>query len=135
MSNPQRPHGLQPTRPLHPWDFPGKSTGVECHCLLRFCNIHIFLYLSLQLLHLSKNLLLLICLLGQVCVFNSMTKGPGFCYTPTTSRSEATTAIRGCSIPSLGSSSYLQVPASNSSPILYPSSLLTACPVDFKAQH
>ena len=22
------------TRPLHPWDFPGKSTGVGCHCLL-----------------------------------------------------------------------------------------------------
>ena len=28
-----RPHGLQPTRLLHPWDFPGKSTGVGCHCL------------------------------------------------------------------------------------------------------
>ena len=31
----QRPHGLQPTRLLCPWDFPGKSTGVGCHCLLR----------------------------------------------------------------------------------------------------
>ena len=30
-----RPHGLQPTRLLHPWDFPGKSTGVGCHCLLQ----------------------------------------------------------------------------------------------------
>ena len=30
-----RPHGLQPTRLLHPWDFPDKSTGVGCHCLLR----------------------------------------------------------------------------------------------------
>ena len=29
------PIGLQPTRLLHPWDFPGKSTGVGCHCLLR----------------------------------------------------------------------------------------------------
>ena len=29
-SNPQRPHGLQPTRLLHPWDFPGRSTGVGC---------------------------------------------------------------------------------------------------------
>ena len=29
-----RPHGLQPTRLLHPWDFPGNSTGVGCHCLL-----------------------------------------------------------------------------------------------------
>ena len=34
VSNPQRPHGLQPSRLLHPWDFPGKSTGVGCHCLL-----------------------------------------------------------------------------------------------------
>ena len=30
-----RPHGPQPTRLLHPWDFPGKSTGVGCHCLLQ----------------------------------------------------------------------------------------------------
>ena len=29
-----QPHGLQPTRLLHTWDFPGKSTGVGCHCLL-----------------------------------------------------------------------------------------------------
>ena len=35
VSNSHRPHGLQPTRLLHPWDFPGKSTGVGCHCLLR----------------------------------------------------------------------------------------------------
>ena len=28
------PHGLQPSRLLRPWDFPGKSTGVGCHCLL-----------------------------------------------------------------------------------------------------
>ena len=34
LSDSQRPHGLQPTRFLHPWDFPGKSTGVGCHCLL-----------------------------------------------------------------------------------------------------
>ena len=26
---------LQPTRLLHPWDFPGKRTGVGCHCLLQ----------------------------------------------------------------------------------------------------
>ena len=34
MSNSSQPHGLRPTRLLHPWDFPGKSTGVGCHCLL-----------------------------------------------------------------------------------------------------
>ena len=28
MSDSQQPHGLQPTRLLCPWDFPGKSTGV-----------------------------------------------------------------------------------------------------------
>ena len=35
MSNSVRPHRRQPTRLLCPWDFPGKSTGVGCHCLLR----------------------------------------------------------------------------------------------------
>ena len=34
VSDFSRPHGLQPTRLLCPWDFPGKSTGVGCHCLL-----------------------------------------------------------------------------------------------------
>ena len=34
VSDFSRPHGLQPTRLLRPWDFPGKSTGVGCHCLL-----------------------------------------------------------------------------------------------------
>ena len=29
-----QPHGLQPTRLLSPWDFPGKNTGVDCHFLL-----------------------------------------------------------------------------------------------------
>ena len=35
MSGSLRPHGLQPTRLLCPWDFPGNSTGVECHFLLQ----------------------------------------------------------------------------------------------------
>ena len=34
MPDSVRPHGLQPTRLLRPWDFPGKSTGMGCHCLL-----------------------------------------------------------------------------------------------------
>ena len=34
VSDSSRPHGLQPTKLLHPWDFPGESTGVGCHCLL-----------------------------------------------------------------------------------------------------
>ena len=35
VSDSLRPHGLQPTRLLCPWDFPSKSTGVGCHCLLQ----------------------------------------------------------------------------------------------------
>ena len=35
LSDSLRPHGLHPTRLLRPWDCPGKSTGVGCHCLLR----------------------------------------------------------------------------------------------------
>ena len=35
VSNSSWPHGLQPTSVLCPWDLPGKSTGVGCHCLLR----------------------------------------------------------------------------------------------------
>ena len=40
VSNPQWPHGLQPTRLLRPWDFPGKSTRVGCHCLLRLGSLY-----------------------------------------------------------------------------------------------
>ena len=35
MSDSLRPHGLYPTRLLCPWDFPGNSTGVDCHFLLQ----------------------------------------------------------------------------------------------------
>ena len=35
VSNSLRPHGLQPTRLLRPWDFPGKSAGMDCHFLLQ----------------------------------------------------------------------------------------------------
>ena len=35
VSDSSRPHRLWPTRLLHPWDFPGKSTGVGCYFLLQ----------------------------------------------------------------------------------------------------
>ena len=35
VSDSVRPHGLQSTRFLCPWDFPGKNTGVGCHFLLQ----------------------------------------------------------------------------------------------------
>ena len=31
-------HELQPTRLLRPWDLPGKSTRVGCHCLLQHAD-------------------------------------------------------------------------------------------------
>ena len=31
------PFNVGVTRLLHPWDFPRKSTGVGCHCLLPKC--------------------------------------------------------------------------------------------------
>ena len=36
MSDSVRPHRRQPTRLPHPWDSPGKNTGVGCH-FLRQC--------------------------------------------------------------------------------------------------
>ena len=48
VSDPQQPHELQPTRLLRPWDFPGKSTGVGCHCLLQYFII------LLSLIHCSR---------------------------------------------------------------------------------
>ena len=35
VSDSSRPHGLQSTRLFHPRDFPGKSTGLGCHCLFQ----------------------------------------------------------------------------------------------------
>ena len=51
MSDSSRPHGLQPTRLLRPWDFPGKSTGVGCHCLLRHQCLAVF---QIQVFHLLR---------------------------------------------------------------------------------
>ena len=39
LSNSVRPHRQQPTRLCHPWDSPGKNTGVGCHFLLRYMKV------------------------------------------------------------------------------------------------
>ena len=36
MSDSLRPQGLQSSRLLCPWDFPGKNTGMGCHFLLQW---------------------------------------------------------------------------------------------------
>ena len=40
-----RPHELQPSRLLRPWDLPGKSAGVGCHCLLH-CKSQLVTYFT-----------------------------------------------------------------------------------------
>ena len=39
MSASVRPHRWQPTRLPHPWESPGKNTGVGCHCLLQCMKV------------------------------------------------------------------------------------------------
>ena len=52
VSDPQRPHGLQPSRLLRPWDLPGKSIRVGCHCLLRSFHCSWFNSLPLSVISL-----------------------------------------------------------------------------------
>ena len=63
-------HGLQPTRLLHPWDFPGKSTGVGCHrLLLSAIRVVVSVYLRLLML------IFLLSILIPACASSS----PAFC--------------------------------------------------------
>ena len=39
LPDPVRPHSRQPTRLPHPWDSPGKNTGVGCHFLLQCMKV------------------------------------------------------------------------------------------------
>ena len=39
MSDSVRPHRRQPTRLPHPWESPGKNTGVGCHFLLQCMKV------------------------------------------------------------------------------------------------
>ena len=39
VSDSVRPHRQQPTRLPHPWDSPGKNTGVGCHFLLQCIKV------------------------------------------------------------------------------------------------
>ena len=67
VSDSSRPHGLHPSRLLHPWDFPGKRTGVGRHCLLHFQSLpsyysdtisscYLFLnFIEIQLWHMNSS--------------------------------------------------------------------------------
>ena len=39
MSDSVQPHRRKPTRLRHPWDSPGKNTGVGCHFLLQCMKV------------------------------------------------------------------------------------------------
>ena len=57
------PHRRQPTRFLHPWDSPGKNTGVGCHFLLQLSpslKTHIFMSVWTQVFLVDHNLLTLL---------------------------------------------------------------------------
>ena len=100
VSNSSQPHGLQPTRLLHPWDFPGKSTGVGCHRLLRctfyktidssLCNLGIIpveidLPLNFSPFHLIKVELSLIFLCYWGTTYNNKVhKSQGYTSIPVT---------------------------------------------------
>ena len=39
LSDSVQPHRQQPTKLRHPWDSPGKNTGVSCHFLLQCMKV------------------------------------------------------------------------------------------------
>ena len=59
MSDSVQPHGLQPTRPLHPWDFPGKKKSI-CMPSPRHCSknksICMTLWFAISITVLIRNL-------------------------------------------------------------------------------
>ena len=59
VSDSSRPHGLQPTRLLRPWDFPGKSTGVGCHCLLELHYYNHWSYIELYIWSTASSLIII----------------------------------------------------------------------------
>ena len=90
VSNSSRPHGLQSTRLLCPWDFPGKNTGVGCHFLLQGISPtqgwnSVLLHCRQILYHLSHQgnpILLLTCVQMYYIFENGYTIYP-FGYLPT----------------------------------------------------
>ena len=41
---------------LHPWDFPGKSTGVGCHCLLLYMYNYMLTYITFSFIKCIVNI-------------------------------------------------------------------------------
>ena len=70
--------GLQPTRLLRPWDFPGRSTGVGCHCLLRiYMQIILKTDVALRLSLPMKRSIIPRCFPSPTFPFRTRNKVPG----------------------------------------------------------
>ena len=70
MSNSLRPHGLQPTGLLSPWDSPGNNTGVGCRLAGSFSSP---LHLTASLYHLpTGNDQLVVCICGPASFHSLM---------------------------------------------------------------
>ena len=59
MSDSVWPHRRQPTRLPRPWDFPGKSTGVGCHCLLELQYYNHWSYIKLCIWSTASSLVII----------------------------------------------------------------------------
>ena len=70
VSDSSQPHGLQPSRLLRPWDFPGKSTGVGCHRPLRRDSIHNILFYKYEV---ERPMVLILHILRMPCWVNYYT--------------------------------------------------------------
>ena len=73
VSDSLRPHGLQPSRLLCPWDSPGKNTGVGCHALLQ--GIVLTQGLNPGLLH-HRRILCRLSPQGSLSSFSSLPPSP-----------------------------------------------------------
>ena len=65
-------HGLQHTRLLRPWNFPGKSTGVRCHHLLHTNSLSLLKLMSIMSLMPSNHFILCHPLLLLPAIFPSI---------------------------------------------------------------
>ena len=70
MSDSVQPHRWQPIRFPRPWNFPGKSTGVGCHCLLCSLKLDLAIPVGPGQWKMSVNEVwgFLVCTVSQLCL-------------------------------------------------------------------
>ena len=70
MSDSVQPHRWQPIRFPRPWNFPGKGTGVGCHCLLCSLKLDLAIPVGPGQWKMSVNEVwgFLVCTVSQLCL-------------------------------------------------------------------